>query len=51
MISRFTVRDKQCDVYGQASCEGLWIVNKEIEDSVTVGVIILCLLSHRQLTN
>jgi hypothetical protein len=51
MISRFTVRDKQCDIYGQASCEGLCIVNKEIEDSVTVGVIIGYVLSHHQLIN
>jgi hypothetical protein len=50
MISPFTVREKQCDAYGQASCKGLCILNNEIEDSVTVGVISRYVISRRQLT-
>ena len=51
MIRRFTVREKQYDAYGQAICKILCIVNKEMKDFVTVGVISLYIISHRQLTN
>ena len=51
MIRRVTIREIQYDAYGQASCKNLCIVNKEIEDFVTVGVINRYITSHRRLTN